>query len=243
MPARQKVQVIPVLDLLGGVVVRALRGERSAYKPIVSPLVQGSEPLAVASVLLDRCTAPGRDGVLYVADLDALQGRKLNADALARLLGALPRVTLWLDAGFADADVARAVCRVVDAPASRLQPVFGSESLRSAQALAELRHVENAILSLDSKHARAVDPSGSWQRPDLWPATMIVMTLDRVGAARGPDLDMFEHLRQQAPDRRWVGAGGIRGAADLSLARRAGADAWLVASALHDGQLDPRGPA
>ena len=36
-----------------------------------------------------------------------------------------------------------------------------------------------------------------------------------------------------------VGAGGIRNSADLEAARAAGAGAWLVASALHDGGLPP----
>jgi phosphoribosylformimino-5-aminoimidazole carboxamide ribotide isomerase len=35
-----------------------------------------------------------------------------------------------------------------------------------------------------------------------------------------------------------IGAGGIRNRADLSFATDTGAAAWLVASALHDGQLD-----
>jgi phosphoribosylformimino-5-aminoimidazole carboxamide ribotide isomerase len=43
--------------------------------------------------------------------------------------------------------------------------------------------------------------------------------------------------------RQWVGAGGLRDAADLAAASRAGAQAWLVASALHDGRLDPRSAA
>ena len=66
---------------------------------------------------------------------------------------------------------------------------------------------------------------------------MIVMTLDRVGAASGPDLETFARLRAMAADRRWIGAGGVRDADDLAAATAAGADAWLVASALHDGRL------
>ncbi|MFM8221178.1 MAG: nickel transporter, partial [Planctomycetaceae bacterium] len=44
-------QVIPVLDLLGGVVVRGVAGQRDSYRPIVSQLVDGAEPLAVARAL------------------------------------------------------------------------------------------------------------------------------------------------------------------------------------------------
>jgi len=237
--AMRPVQVIPVLDLLDGRVVRAVRGERSAYQPIVSTLAAGSEPLPIARALLERCARPQQEPLLYVADLDAIQGRAAHVATLQNLLDHLPDLTLWLDAGFADAYQAAALCHRFGESASRVRAVFGSESLRSTAALAELAR-DTAVLSLDSKRALAIDPSGSWQRPDLWPRTVIVMTLDRVGAASGPDLQMLRRLRGQAPDRVWVGAGGVRSAADLLEAGVAGASAWLVASALHDGQLDPR---
>ena len=121
--------------------------------------------------------------------------------------------------------------------------MYGSESLRSLTALAALAEQPEAILSLDCRLDQALDPAGCWQRPDLWPDTLIVMTLDRVGAHSGPDLATFERLRAQAGGRRMVGAGGLRGAADLALAHTAGAAAWLVATALHDGSLGPGKPS
>jgi uncharacterized protein related to proFAR isomerase len=240
MSALPEVQVIPVLDLLSGQVVRAVRGDRSAYRPIVSTLADGSDARVIATALLERCAMPGSEAVLYIADLDAIQGRPGHTATLARLLDALPGLTLWLDAGFADVPTARAALAALGANAVRVRPVFGSESLRSAAALAAVCEEPGAILSLDSKKAQAIDPSGSWERPELWPDRVIVMTLDRVGAGSGPDLEMFARLRAKAPGRRWVGAGGVRNALDLAQAQRAGAHAWLVASALHDGSLDPR---
>lgn len=229
-----------MLDLLGGQVVRAVRGERSAYRPIVSGLAAGSDALAIATALIDRCARPGAAPQLYIADLDAIQGRPGHAAALVRLLEALPGLALWLDGGFADVAAARAALAPLGPAAARVRPVFGSESLRDPAALEAVQREPGAILSLDSRKAQAIDPSGSWNRPDLWPDTMIVMTLDRVGAASGPDLEQFAALRAKAPGRRWVGAGGVRNAADLVAARAAGASAWLIASALHDGTLDPR---
>jgi uncharacterized protein related to proFAR isomerase len=44
-------------------------------------------------------------------------------------------------------------------------------------------------------------------------------------------------VRRLAPGAMVIGAGGIRSPEDLALASAAGADAWLVASALHDLQL------
>jgi phosphoribosylformimino-5-aminoimidazole carboxamide ribotide isomerase len=68
---------------------------------------------------------------------------------------------------------------------------------------------------------------------------VIVMTLERVGADAGPDLDTLRAVQTRAPGAELVGAGGIRNADDLARARAAGAYAWLVASALHDGRLPP----
>ncbi|MBL0424706.1 nickel transporter [Ramlibacter alkalitolerans] len=232
-------QVIPVLDLMGGQVVRGVRGERHAYRPIVSRLADGSAPRDVARGL--RAAAPpvaGREPVLYVADLDAIQGGPVQAAVLVDLLQAQPDLVLWLDAGFAEPAAVQALRAAIGpAAAGRVRPVYGSESLASAAALDEVAREPDAILSLDSRLARPLDPSGSWQRPQAWPRTVIVMTLDRVGAGSGPDLETFSRLRALAPDRTWIGAGGVRDAADLQAAQAGGAAGWLVASALHDGTL------
>jgi len=67
--------VIPVLDLRGGRVVRARRGERSSYAPIETPLAKGSAPDAVARGLVEAWPA----AILYVADLDAIIDRAAPA--------------------------------------------------------------------------------------------------------------------------------------------------------------------
>ena len=238
MSNHQAARLIPVLDLQGGQVVRAQRGERSAYRPIVSGLAPGSEPLVLARALWAAARTNDLDDPrLYLADLDAIQGRAMQTGTIAALLAALPQLTLWLDAGFAEAGQARALRAALGPVGARVRPVYGSESLASAAALAELTDDPDAVLSLDSRAARPLDPAGCWQRPELWPRSVIVMTLDRVGTGLGPDLASFRRLRSAAPDRRWIGAGGVRNAADLDAASAAGASAWLVASALHDGTL------
>ncbi len=63
---------------------------------------------------------------------------------------------------------------------------------------------------------------------------------DGAGARRaydGPALDLLQSGAQAPGDTRLIGAGGIRHADDLACAAAAGADAWLVASALHDRRI------
>src|SRR4051794_23712197 len=96
------VQVIPVVDLQRGQVVRGVRGERHAYRPIVSRLVEGSAPCDIALALRRVAPPPaGRDAVLYVADLDAIQCGPPQVEVLLALLQAQPDLHLWVDAGFA----------------------------------------------------------------------------------------------------------------------------------------------
>lgn len=224
-------KLIPVIDLAGGVVVRAVRGERERYRPIESRLVASCEPVAVAVRLLEYAGAD----TLYVADLDAIRGGAAQHATLARLRAALPQCTLWLDAGFARVADGESLCAAL----GRVVPVFGSESLAAASELARLRERDDVLLSLDQRAGRALDPAGCFVRPDLWPRRVIAMTLDRVGSASGPDLDTLARIRALAGPRSLIGAGGVRNAADLRAAAAAGAHAWLVASALHDLTLPP----
>src|SRR5437868_13104425 len=62
--------ILPVIDLMGGQVVRGVAGRREAYRPMVSTLTDSSDPLAVA------CAFRKRFGFeeLYLADLDAIAG-------------------------------------------------------------------------------------------------------------------------------------------------------------------------
>jgi HisA/HisF family protein len=223
------VKLIPVIDLAGGAVVRAVRGERARYRPIVSRLCNGHDPADIAIALAEYCAAD----TLYIADLDAIRGGALQHDALARVAHAVPTCKLWLDAGFVTVADAERV------QTTRIEAVLGSESLASRAELRRLAGRDDLLLSLDRKGGRPLDPAGCWQHAECWPGRVIVMTLDRVGAASGPDLTTLGAVRARAAGRQLIGAGGVRNDEDLRAAGDAGAAAWLVASALHDGTLGP----
>jgi HisA/HisF family protein len=233
--------VIPVVDLMKGQVVRAIAGHRAAYRPVVSGLCVGSEPVAVARAMCAHCDAT----TLYVADLDALTGQAPQADALLALLQALPDIEFWVDGGFRDAGDAESLRDRLGSEADRVVPVFGSESLTTPDAWRACPQSSwpgrgGPILSLDQRGGKLLDAAGCWDAVTLWPDRVIVMTLDRVGSAAGPDLHTLRQLRAKVPQTKVIGAGGIRHEQDLEAAHRAGAYAWLVASALHDGHLTER---
>src|SRR6478735_10495109 len=97
-------RIIPVIDVADGVVVHATGGDRSAYRPIVSPLAPTPDPVAVAHAL-SRVTGAAE---YYVADLDALTGKARQTAVVAALVSQL-KCDVWLDAGVSDDDDLAAV--------------------------------------------------------------------------------------------------------------------------------------
>jgi uncharacterized protein related to proFAR isomerase len=223
--------MIPVLDLQAGHAVHARGGRRCAYQPVVGDDGRPQDLVALAEHLLRAA----RSDCVYVADLDAIAGGVPQTAALDCVRAARGLRSIWIDAGFAGSAAARTLIASLGDDGPSIRPVFGSESLQSAAELAGIAHDPAAILSLDHRGGEPIDPAGCLQRPALWPATVLVMSLDRVGSAAGPDLATFARCRQLAgllTPRQWIGAGGVRHAADLQAAHGAGAAGWLVATAL-----------
>jgi uncharacterized protein related to proFAR isomerase len=220
-------EIIPVLDLMGGSVVRARLGDRTRYRPIVTPLAPTSDPLEVARGLLRI----GGFGRFYVADLDAIARTGDHRAVLGRLRSELD-LDLWVDAGIADPAAAR------DWLASELGAlVIGSEAQTDAGLARRLCGDPRAVLSLDFRGDDFLGPAALLAEPDAWPDRVIVMTLARVGSGAGPDLPRIAAIRRLAGSRKIYAAGGVRGAADLAALARTGVAGALVASCLHDGTL------
>ncbi|WP_394890674.1 HisA/HisF-related TIM barrel protein [Mesorhizobium sp. AaZ16] len=223
-------RIIPVLDLKDGQVVRAEMGRRDRYRPIVTPLSASPDPVSVATGL--RTLHPF--SAFYIADLDAIEGRAPNAEALARLQAMPDAPELWVDAGIADG---KALAAALAEPL--LRPVLGSESQHSDALLRRFCDHPGPVLSLDFFADGFRGPPSILKEPAFWPRTVIVMTLAKVGSGAGPDFARLAEIKAKAASRSVVAAGGVRNAADISALSSLGVDAALVATSLHDGTLTP----
>jgi phosphoribosylformimino-5-aminoimidazole carboxamide ribotide isomerase len=221
-------QLIPVLDLKGGQVVRAQQGRRDRYRPIVTPLSDSADPVRVAEGL--RSLHPF--SIFYVADLDAIEGRGSNASAIARLSEMPGRPQLWVDAGYSGGE---ALARALAIPG--LHPVLGSESQKDETLLKRFRDHPDLVLSLDFFADGFRGPRALLESSELWPQRLIVMTLAKVGSATGPDFSTLAAIQTRAGDRTVIAAGGVRNEADLSELSSLGITAALIATSLHDGTL------
>jgi Uncharacterized protein related to proFAR isomerase (HisA) len=223
--------VIPVLDLRGSVVVHARAGERASYRPVCSALSVSADPVEVAGAYLNLCSFP----TLYIADLDAILKQGNNVAHIRRLRDHFPELSLWVDAGF-DSAASLQAWTLLELGA----PVLGSETHRDFAALKKLltkNRPGDLILSLDFHGDHFLGPPGLLESPALWPDRVIAMSLHRVGVQQGPDLNLWQRLRQMQPDGQIFVAGGVRDVTDLTRLRDLGASGALLASALHAGRL------
>jgi phosphoribosylformimino-5-aminoimidazole carboxamide ribotide isomerase len=242
------VRLIPVLDVLRGVVVRGVGGRRSEYKPVVSRLTSSTEPLQVARALVDAY----RPTELYLADLDAIAGARAAVQLYQSIrdLG----VRLWVDAGIRDGRgaqfVADAGCDVI----------AGLETVPGPKALDEIVAAvgpDRVVFSLDLRDG---DPLREWPDGGNSPADLpmafglawrpvptvvacgitrlIVLDLARVGGGAGTGTDdLCRQLATAYPQLEVIAGGGIAGPIDLDRLAACGVRGVLVASALHDGRI------
>ena len=229
-------QIVPVIDLKGGVVVHARRGRRAEYAPLRSPLVEGCEPVAVARVLCALC----RTSAVYVADLDALAGEPIDEVSLAALASV---AAAWVDAGATTPERAAALAR-----AGVARNVIGTESLERADAVNPSGPLP-VVLSADLRDGRLIsrDPELAGREPtaaaplarDLNVRELLVIDLARVGSGSGPAVDAVAELAAALPGVAIYAGGGVRDDADLHALESAGAAGALVATALHEGRITP----
>jgi len=231
-------KIIPVLDVLNGVVVHGVGGEREKYYPVKSVLCASSDPVNVASTFRSL----GFDE-LYVADLDAILNNQANF-SLYKQVKAVTDVKLMVDAGINDLEKAQ---KVLEKEVSKI--IIGTETLEKLSFVKEavkLFGKNRVIVSLDLKGGKVVssdsyirekDPvelAKTFQRMNV--AQIIVLDLARVGMNKGLGLEIVKEILEQTKVEVLTG-GGVRDITDLEKLGSMGVTGVLVATALHNGRL------
>ncbi len=243
-------RVIPVIDLMGGQVVRGIAGRRDEYRPIRSKLVADSQPATAARAFVEQFGFQ----TAYVADLDAIafvgDEPPLFAACYQRI--AECGLSLWLDAGIGTAAAARRLQAILEPLPIDVQIVIGLESLQAPDALTEIVEVlgrARSIFSLDLQDGMPQTKISRWSSANPVElayralahglSRLIVLDLADVGMNGGTrTLATCRQIREAyGAAVELIAGGGVRGGKDLLALKDAGCDAALVASALHDGRL------
>jgi phosphoribosylformimino-5-aminoimidazole carboxamide ribotide isomerase len=234
-------RLIPVIDVRGGIVVRAVAGQRDRYRPLVSRLINSIDPFAVAATLCRNT----QTNEIYVADLDAIVDGAPSFDIYTKLNA--EGFSCWLDAGIRTNLEALSVAKFgVNVIVVGLETIRSVEELRAAVGLLGPSRL---AFSLDLRDGRPIcDPTVWDPDPEIIAnmavgagvQKMIVLDLSRVGVGSGTGTErLCSTLKSRFPNLELVAGGGIRTIKDIRSLGEAGVSAVLVASALHDGLINP----
>jgi phosphoribosylformimino-5-aminoimidazole carboxamide ribotide isomerase len=233
-------KIIPVIDVLGGITVHAVRGRRKEYQPLKSVLCGSSDPVDVAASF----EALGFDK-LYLADLDAIAGGKPDFSLLKIITNKI-KLDLMVDAGITNLEKANELFR-----SNVSQVIIGTETLPSISFVAEAVETfgsEKIIVSLDLVKERILScfELGKLAEPARFlrelekrgVSQIIILDLAKVGSGEGVNMTFLRELLTNVNANVLVG-GGVRDIGDLFELNDIGVFGVLMATSLHSGKISP----
>jgi len=231
-------KIIPVLDVLDGIAVHAVAGERQGYKPLKSVLCRSDQPLEIASYFRNLGFTE-----LYLADLDAICKARPNIELIEKI-AKTTGLQLMVDAG---ANNLQRINTLLEARVSKV--VIGTETLTSTNFVEKAFRIfgsDSVIISLDVKNREFFGNNnfGELSKPlelvkefkKMGAVQLIVLDLARVGSGYGVDFPFFRKVLEVA-DLKVFAGGGVRSLADLRELDSIGIKGVLLASALHNGKI------
>jgi len=231
-------RIIPVIDVLNGLAVHAVRGRRELYQPIKSTLCATANPLDVASVFR---SIGFRE--LYVADLDAiLRGRP--SLGLCEHFAKTTGLHVMVDAGIttlANAGVVLATgisCLIIGTE-TLTDPKFVKEAVDkfgSERLCVSLDMRKGTLLTSTEKLNNLNPVAAAKYFETLGISSFIALDLERVGSLEGVDQHLLESLVRTIHGG-IIAGGGIRDVSDLKILQRVGVSGALIATSLHSGAV------
>jgi phosphoribosylformimino-5-aminoimidazole carboxamide ribotide isomerase len=223
---------IPAIDLMGGRVVRLVRGDPRRAR------AYSADPVGVAQ---EFAGAGAR--WLHVVDLDAALGTGSNrttAEAICRAVD----VPVQVGGGLRDG---RAIADAFEAGAARV--VLGTLPVEDRDAFTSLAatYGDRLVVALDVR-GDLVSLDG-WRReaapiartlPELSSAgaeRFLITAVDADGTLGGPDVALYRYAATLS-DRPVIASGGVRSPGDLLALAAAGVEAAVVGTAVYEGRVE-----
>ena len=219
-------ELIPAIDLLNNIVVKAFLGERKKYKPIDTQLSNSSKLENVIIGLLKEY----KFKIIYIADLNAIMGNKNNFKIIKKVIKKFPKIDFWVDYG---------VKNFLDFKKyhdNRFKIIVGSETLKSTDELKKIyKHKKREfILSLDFKNNLFLGPKNLIKNNKLWPKKTIFMILDSVGSKKRPKLIKLFNLDKKKD---YYLAGGVSNNKDIKFLQKKGFKGAILSTAIHEKKI------
>ncbi len=215
-------EIIPVIDILKGIAVHAVKGERENYKPLKSIYSTTPDPLEIARNLpYDR---------IYIADLDAIMEGKPNIELIKKIS---QEKKVILDPGIRTVEDLKLYKDI------SISPVLGTETLESIETLRKaLETFEEVFLSIDIKENRVISPFLNLSPLECFELfyeegveNFIFLEISKVGTLSSPAYEYLDKIEGKAGV--FVG-GGVR-KEDIERLKKKRVSGVLVGTALHRG--------
>ncbi len=233
-------RVIPAIDLRGGRCVRLLQGDFDRETEY------SNDPLSVARRFGDFAVTD-----LHVVDLDgARTGNPANTGVIRQIAGDSV-LDIQLGGGIREH---AALEHWYEAGVRRC--VLGSLAVSHPERVLDwLRHFggDRIVLALDvilRDDGTPMLATDGWTRTseaDLWTCIeryldgglrhVLCTDIDRDGAMRGPNIDLYRAILDRYPDLLLQASGGVRDAADLRALAAAGIPAAITGRAVLEGRI------
>lgn len=227
--------IYPAMDIYQGRCVRLRQGDfsrRTTY---------GDYPSSVALAFHNLGFTH-----LHVIDLEgAREGRVVNIDALEAILSA-SAIRAQVGGGIRTADdidmlISKGAGRVVVASAAVEHPEripewierFGPERIVVAIDLREGRlAVEGWEKQSERRHEEFIA-----EMVGIGVTKILCTDIERDGMLGGPNVPLYDALRQRFPDLELIASGGVGVVEDLMLLERVGVDSVIIGKAWYEGRI------
>lgn len=223
-------KVIAAVDIMGGSVVRLVKGDPA------NKIVYSSDPVETAK----KWEAAGAD-MLHVVDLDAAFSSGSNSEVVARIASAV-KIPVEVAGGIRSQEAAEDML----SKASRV--VIGTMAYSDSEAVRKLakKNPGRIIISIDQKDGvvmvKGWKESAGTKVGDAISQFMamgidefLLTSIDRDGTLQGPDVQtLAEAVKSGA---RIIASGGIASVEDVVRVRSAGCSSVILGKAMYDGKV------
>jgi phosphoribosylformimino-5-aminoimidazole carboxamide ribotide isomerase len=222
-------RVIAAVDIMGGSVVRLVKGNPA------NKVEYSSDPVETAK----KWEAVGAD-MLHVVDLDAAFSTGSNSELIAKISEAV-RIPLQIAGGIRSLEKAEEVLSM----ASRV--VIGTMAYREPEVIRKLvkKNAGRVAISVDqidgmvmvkgwkeSTGTRVADAISQFLAIGV--DEFLLTSIDRDGTLQGPDI---KTLADAAVSARIIASGGISSIEDVIRIRNAGCSSVIIGKAMYDGKV------
>jgi phosphoribosylformimino-5-aminoimidazole carboxamide ribotide isomerase len=223
-------RVIPAIDIMGGSVVRLVKGEAA------NKIVYSNDPVETAK----KWEAAGAD-MLHVVDLDAAFGSGNNSEMFGKIASAV-KIPVEVAGGIRTQEAAEELL----GKAARV--VIGTMAYSEPEAVKKLakKYPGRVVISIDQKEGKvmvkgwkestgmAVSDAMS-QFKAMGIDEFLLTSIERDGTLQGPDVEALANAATSGA--KIIASGGISSLEDVVRVKSAGCASVILGKAMYDGKV------